>query len=180
MTWLGVGLQRRAILASDRRSDGDEVGGQRPREGHPGLGLVGGVPEHDPLIAGALDVALVERRSDLLALPTEEDFHVARIGIDVVLDGSVSDIADRGTDDGLRLVVHVPELAFIGRSELAGDEDLSGRDGLGGERAVKNRHGDPPRRRRGAGARRRDDAGRGLVSTFADEPAPRPAGVPRR
>ena len=101
---------------------GEEVG-QR----HAALGLVGGVPEHDPLVAGAdVHVVLpdVNATGDVGGLLVDADEDLARVVIEplrlhgrqVVDEGAESDLADLIAHDLLVIEVR-------GRGDLAEDHD---------------------------------------------------------
>ena len=104
---------------------------ERDRERHQLGRLAAREPEHHPLVAGALVVAvaraarlerLVDAALDVGALLVDRDERAARAVVEAVARVGVADLADRVADDVLELDVR-------GRRDLAQDDDRAGRGG---------------------------------------------------
>ena len=125
------------------------------RQRHQLLGLVRGVAEHHPLVAGAdpvdrVEVAvlhlerLVDALRDVGRLLVERHDHAARLGVEAVLGARVADVGDR--------LAHEPrDVDVRRRRDLAGDDDEARRDqrlagdatlGVVGEDGVEDGVGD--------------------------------------
>ena len=152
---LAVGAQVRQIAPALLREALADAVGQRDRQRHELGRLVGGVAEHQALVAGALQVvpvaggagALLVRGVDALrdvgALLVERHRDAAGLGVEAVLGARVADAADRRADDGRDVDVG-------GGRDLAGHHDLPGGDerlaGHAAERVVgQDRVEDPVR-----------------------------------
>jgi hypothetical protein len=117
--------------------------GQRDRQRHQLGGLVGRVPEHEALVAGALPLDLVlggARRARLVAgvdalrdvrrLGADRDAHAAGGAVETLAGGVVADPQDGVADDRR-------DVDVTGGGHLAGDVHLPGRDhGLDGDPAA--------------------------------------------
>ena len=140
---LGVGLEAGPALAAERAEFFEDAVGVVDRRRHQVGGFVGGVAEHDALVAGTL--VLVAGRVDA-------DRDVGGLGVQVALVGGgvapgeavlvVADLADGFADEGLEAVED-----GVGAADLAGEDDAVGGDhglagdagfGVGGEVGVEN------------------------------------------
>ncbi len=132
---LAVGAQvaERAVLAHRRQALGEPVR-ERDRQRHQRVGLVGGVAEHHPLVAGAGDVelvvvccvgaslvGLVDALRDVRRLLVDRVEHRAGVRREAEVGVGVADVADRLARDLLDVDVG------LGR-DLAGDDDQAGVD----------------------------------------------------
>ena len=146
---LGVGAEPgdRAVLAQLGDLVDDPVR-QRDRQGHQLGRLVGGVAEHQALVAGADVLArggvLVHALGDVGGLLAQGDHHGAGGGVEPHVAGGVADVADDLADDG-GVVDHRLGRDLAGQADQAGGQEaLAGHPGVGvlGEDGVEDAVGD--------------------------------------
>ena len=108
-------------VLTDLRKLGSKAGGQVVRKGHEGLGLVGGVTEHDSLVTGSnvLDVGGVNRLGNVGGLLLDGNNDVARLVVESLGRIIVPNVLDGIADD--LLVVDSG-----GSSDLSEDHDHAG------------------------------------------------------
>ena len=112
----------------------NQIGRERPRQGHACFRLVRGIAEHEALIASAEDVGLIHAGADLRALAVESDLDLAGIGVDVVLGCAVAHGPQRVANQADGLVSDLVEVVGIRGPELTRDDDLP----VGGERLTRH------------------------------------------
>ena len=126
------------------------------RQRHQRGGVVAGVAEHEPLVAGAEEGEVLGGRvaarleggvhalGDVRGLGADGDLHAAGVRVEALLGGVVADLADHVAHD--RRHVAVPGGAHLARHvhEARGDHGLDrhARTGVLGEQVVEDRVGD--------------------------------------
>ena len=111
-----------------------EAVGEHHRGRHELRGLIGGVTEHDALVAGthlgvllAFGLTLVDALGDIGRLLREQVRDEDLVGVEDVVVVHVADFADGGADDFLEIDLRL-------RGEFAGDDDVVALDqGLAGD-----------------------------------------------